>query len=182
MKNPGKKFEDVFKKSINKEKHLLLRIPDPPQSFIKSEYSKFSNENPCDFVLFDTETKLMCLLELKTTKYKSMNFQINKEDKQQKMIKYHQINSLTKFSNYDGVVAGFVFNFRDEDKKLERTYFQRVVDFNKMINNLDKKSFNEMDLLLNNAIKIHGIKKRVNYKWDIEGLLYNIVKEGMKYE
>lgn len=182
MKNPGKKFEDVFKKSINKEKHLLLRIPDPPQSFIKSEYSKFSNENPCDFVLFDTDTKLMCLLELKTTKYKSMNFQIDKEDKQQKMIKYHQINSLTNFSHYDGVVAGFIFNFRDEDKKLERTYFQRVVDFNNMINNLDKKSFNEMDLFLNNAIKIHGIKKRVNYKWDIEGLLYNIVKEGMKHE
>lgn len=176
MKNSGKKFEELFKNSVNREKHLLIRIPDPPQSFIKSEYSKFSNENPCDFILYDTDTNLMYLLELKTTKYKSMNFQLNEDDNQHKMIKYHQINSLTKYSKYNGVISGFVFNFRDEEHQIERTYFQNIIDFNNMVNKLDKKSFNEINLLTNNSIKINGNKKRVNYKWDVEKLLKIISK------
>ena len=40
-----------------------------------------------------------------------------------------------------------------------------------MVKAIGKKSFNEMDLLLNYAIKIVGTKKRVNYTWDIDSLL-----------
>ena len=40
-----------------------------------------------------------------------------------------------------------------------------------MIKKIGKKSFNEMDIILNGAIKVHGQKKRVRYRWDIESFL-----------
>lgn len=184
MKNAGKKFEETIKKSIETSTQFIIRLQDPPQSFIQSEYSKFSNQNPCDYILYDSQYRILMLLELKSTKYKSMNFQLNIDDKQNKMIKYHQIESLSKYSSYNGVLSGFLFNFRDEKNKIERTYFQNVIDFNKMISLLEKKSFNEIDLLMNNSIRLQGKKLRVNYIWDMKQLILDIrkQKEGMKHE
>ena len=110
-------------------------------------------------------------IECKSTKYKSMSFQIDKNDKSTKMIKYHQIDSLTDMSKYNGVRAGFILNFRDEVHNMERTYFQDIKDFNNMCKKINKQSFNEMDLILNGAIKIEGIKKRVHYTWNIDEFL-----------
>lgn len=167
----GKRFEDCFKKSIP-DNCLLIRLPDPPQAFSQSSLSKFSVKNPCDFILFDTNHHMLVPIELKTTKNKSMSFEdVNVKEQQSKMIHAHQIVGLTKFARYDNVVAGFLFNFRDEKNDCERCYFQRIEDFNKMVDAIDKKSFNEIDLLKNDAIKVDGIKKRVNYRWDIENLL-----------
>ena len=45
--------------------------------------------------------------------------------------------------------------------------------FEKMIKNLNKKSFNESDLLSCPHVVIHGIKQRVHYKWDIDGFLHS---------
>ena len=91
----------------------------------------------------------------------------------EKMIHKHQTISLLKFSEYEGVVAGFLFNFRhfeDSDKYNENTYFMEVNDFQNMCDKIDKKSFNEIDAILNGAIKISGSKKRTRYKWDLESL------------
>lgn len=90
------------------------------------------------------------------------------------MIHAHQIVGLTKFARYDNVVAGFLFNFRDEKNNCERCYFQMIEDFNEMVKGIDKKSFNELDLITNNAIKVNGEKKRVHYRWFIENLLDDI--------
>lgn len=89
------------------------------------------------------------------------------------MIHKHQINGLQEMSQINGVVAGFVFNFRNEKEKIETTQFQDVWDFFDMIESLDKKSFNEKDLLNQNPIQIYGKKKRVNYTWDMETFLKN---------
>ena len=41
-----------------------------------------------------------------------------------------------------------------------------------MIKKINKKSFNELDLLVDgNAIRIDGKKKRVYYSWDIDSFL-----------
>lgn len=170
----GKRFEDCFKKSIPDD-CLLIRLPDPPQAFSQSSLSKFSVKNPCDFILFDTKNRMLVPMELKTTKNKSMSFEdINIKEQQSKMIHAHQIIGLTKFAQYDNVVAGFLFNFRDEKNACERCYFQKIEDFNEMVKGIGKKSFNELDLITNNAIKVNGEKKRVHYRWFIENLLDDI--------
>ena len=170
-KNSGKVFEDNFKKSVP-DYCLLQRLNDSPQSFKQSNLTRFTPDNPCDFLLFDSISHILYCLELKTTKYKSISFEdINSNEPQNKMIHKHQILSLTKFSNYNHVIAGFLFNFRDEVNSVERTYFQDIASFNRMCSEINKFSFNEMDLIIYNSVKIDGKKKRVNYIWDIDKLL-----------
>ena len=103
-----------------------------------------------------------------------MTFQTDKNDKSSKMVKFHQIESLTDIQKYDGIIAGFFFNFRDEKNNMERTYFQSIIDFNRMKKEINKCSFNEMDLILYNSIKINGEKKRVHYRWDMDEFFKNM--------
>lgn len=97
---------------------------------------------------------------------------INIEEKQSsKMIHKHQILALLDYFKFDNVISGFIFNFRDEEKSIETTYFQSIDDFVSMVNSINKKSFNERDLLTHNSKKIKGVKKRVNYIWDLNSFL-----------
>ena len=171
-KNKGKVFEDAFKKSIPSY-CLLIRIPDPPHSWDREgSKSRFAVKNPCDFIMFDSYARNQYCLELKSTKAKSMTFDdVSLEKSEGKMVKKHQIEALTDFSRYPHVRAGFLFNFRDETNNVERTYYQDVTSFNEMTSRIDKKSFNEMDLILYNAVVVDGRRKRVNYVWDISSLM-----------
>ena len=90
------------------------------------------------------------------------------------MIRENQIKSLTKFANYDNVFPCFIFNFRDEDNHNDRCYCQHIEDFNKMISDINKKSFNEINLLKYGAIKLDGAKARIRWTWDVDGLLEKI--------
>ena len=76
------------------------------------------------------------------------------------MIHKHQINGLQEMSKINGVVSGFLFNFRDEKNNIERTYFQNIWDFFEMIEVLEKKSFNEKDLLKYSPTPIVGKSMR----------------------
>lgn len=167
--NAGKKFENIFKKSIPSY-CMVHRLKDSAQSYNNSENTKFSWNNPCDFFVFSSKQHLLYTLELKSTKQKSISFQRDKDDKISRMIPYHQIQSLEKMSKYDGIISGFIFNFRDTKKDIERTYFQNIMDFKRMIQFTTKNSINEVDLNFNNAIKIEGIKVRVNYTWNLDSL------------
>lgn len=170
-KNAGKIFEQQFKISIP-DYCLVYRLKDSAQSFNQSNLTRFTWDNPCDFFLFDSTKSVLYCLELKSTKNKYMTFEnINEEDPDNKMIHKHQILSLLDFSKFNNVWSGFVFNFRDEVNKIERTYFQDIKSFNIMCKTINKASFNEMDLILNGAVKIDGKKKRVNYTWDIDKFL-----------
>lgn len=170
-KNSGKVFEQQFKISVPSY-CLLHRLRDSAQSFNQSNLTRFTWDNPCDFFLFDSVSHILYCLELKTTKYKYMTFEdIDSDEPQNKMIHKHQILSLLEFAKFENVMAGFIFNFRDEEHNMERTYFQDVVSFNKMCKAINKSSFNEMDLILNGAIKINGAKKRVKYVWNIDEFL-----------
>lgn len=174
MQNSGKIFENQFKKSVP-DYCLLQRLNDSPQSFNQSNLTRFAPKNPCDFFLFDDRLQVLHCWELKTTKYKSISFEkIDIEEKQNKMIHKHQILALIDFSKFENVDAGFLFNFRDEKNNLERTYYQNIKDFMVMYKKINKQSFNELDLLTNNAIKLDGAKKRIHYTWNVDKLLQDI--------
>ena len=172
-KNSGKIFEDAIKASIP-EHCLLIRLPDPPQSFGRSEHLRFSRPNPCDYICHNSEDGKLWCLELKTTSGKSISFEnIYSDKKESRMIHKHQTLGLLEFSKHNRVVSGFLFNFRLSEgtpEYDEHTYFMEVNDFQKMCDSIGKKSFNEKDIMLYTAIPLAGIKKKVRFVWDIDTL------------
>lgn len=171
MKNVGKIFEDQFKKSIPDYCHLT-RLNDPPQSYVQSHKTSFSNTNPYDFEMFDTQNRLLYCFELKSTKKNYVSFEdITLDEQPQRLIKKHQILGLLKSSKYNYTYAGFLMNFRDEKNQMERTYFLNIKDFMRFYNITTKHSINELDVLCFGGIKIDGEKQRKYYLWDVDGLI-----------
>ena len=171
-KNTGKNFETVFKSSA--PPYLkITRIPDPPQSFTKRSDTRFSKKNPYDFEAFDSVHRINYCLELKSVKQKYLTYHTcekDEEDEKGANIQWHQIDGLTKVSEYDNVIAGFLLNFRlDNGEQL--LYFLNIKDFHKFRKNTNKKSLNIMDVVLSGGIKINGEKKRVNYNWNLDEFL-----------
>ena len=170
MISDGKKFENHFKESIP-EDVMYYRCPDPPQSF--NNTARFSWKNKCDCFLYNYP--LLFTFELKSTKEKYFTVEMSKDEEGKKMIHWHQIQGLKEYSQYEGVVAGFILNFRinqdDKDKYTELTYFIHIDDFLRMMKEVNKKSFTILDLLNYNPVKIESIKKRINFKYDVGSFL-----------
>ncbi len=171
MKNTGKIFEEDFKKSVP-DYCLIHRLYDPPQAFVQNKKTKFSHKNPCDFLVYSGKSHFLWAIECKSTGYKSMSYEdFNSNIEENKLIHKHQIIGLLKFAQYNGVKAGFMLNFRSDDKNSQRLYFMDINKFVNMCERIHKKSFNEIDLLQNGAIKISGEKQRTRWKWDIKNLI-----------
>ena len=58
-----------------------------------------------------------------------------------------------------------MINFRNKNND---TYFIEICDFNQMLSELNKKSFNIKDLENNNAIYIDSECKKVNHIYNVE--------------
>lgn len=174
MKNVGKIFEESVKQSMP-DYVLLIRLNDSPQAFKQSKLTRFTPKNPFDYICFDTQSKTLFCLELKSTSNKYMGFEdINSNEEQNSMVHKHQILGLLKCSAYPNVISGFLLNFRLTDNEL--TYFIEINQFQKMCESINKKSFNIMDLVLHGAIKISGYKKRTRWYWDIDTFLKSQLK------
>lgn len=194
-KNAGKVFEEQFKNSCP-DYCFVFRLKDSATSFKPGAYD-FSWNNPCDFLMFNTREQELYGVECKSTMSKSMSFEdVTRKDKRQGMIKHHQIKGLREMAEFEHINAGFLLNFRtieiddydDEDEVgeiIQRTYFMPIANFEYMCYNIGKKSFNEIDLIKNGAIKVMGQRLRVNYRWDIEGMIEKINernKESKEYD
>lgn len=145
--NPGKQFEKDFYASV------------PPDIFVyrmKDDSLGFAGvRNPCDFILYKTPN--IYLLELKSHKGKSIPFTA---------IQSNQIESLYRFSFIDGVVAGFVLNFRD----VNETYFVDAVFAYHFYKAGERKSYS-LDWVRDNGILIPQELKRTRFKYDLSSLL-----------
>lgn len=164
--NTGKRFEADFKKSIPSYA-LLYRLPDSAQAFGGGGNLRFSSKNPFDFLLWDSRRHILYALELKTVEGGSISFERSKEEKG--VIHYHQIMGLSEWNKYDGVKCGFIIEFR----KIEKTVFIDIDEFNKLINLVNKKSFNYKDLE-NYKIcytTIGQVKARTRYTYKVDEFL-----------
>lgn len=175
MKNVGKQFEQDFSKSIP-EYAMLYRLPDSAQSFGGSSTLRFSRKSPFDFFLWDSKRRVLYALENKTVAGKSISFE--KENCENGLIHYHQIQGLNSCNKYEGTVCGFIIFFRE----IETTIFLYIDSFNEIIKNSIKKSLNYDDIAKSGVpyILIPQTKKRTRYVYDIESLLskaYFIEKE-----
>lgn len=171
-KNEGKNFETLFKS--NAPSYLkIIRIPDPPQSFTKRADTRFSKKNPYDFEAYDSIHRISYSFELKSTSQKYLTYHMCEQDEKEEksaMIKWHQIDGLTKASEYDNCISGFMCHFRlDNGEQL--LYFLDIKDFNKFRTSTNKHSINIIDISLNGGIKINGEKLRKNFRWDLDEFL-----------
>lgn len=167
----GKQFEDNFKKSAPNYT-LSYRPPDSAQGFDVGSTNKlrFSRHSPCDLMVFDGIRNLFLTLELKTFQG-SCSFERDKNEKVKKNIHYHQIKSLKDFAQYNRVISGLVLDFRSSDN----TYFLNINQWDDFISHIEKKSFNEKDLLeYASPILIHKEKLKVNYRYDLESFLNDV--------
>ena len=173
--NDGKKFENAWKTSVDRAGYFYHRLKDSAQSFGGTNNLRFSSKNPYDCFVF-SGNKLYAI-ELKSTKGTFFSFWRSdfedKEKHQTFMIHKHQIEGLDHARNYKNVIAGFVLNFRDTTN---HTYFWDIKDFLNCTNNLDKKSFNEADVIKNNGLLINQTLKKVNYEYDVSKFVIDCIK------
>lgn len=156
-------------------KVYYCRLNDPAQSFNKTDALRFSPKNPYDcFIYF---FPALFTFELKSTKGTLITFwREDFEDKTKKqtfMIKKNQVLGLNKSNQSMGIISGFILNFR----KTNHTYFLHIEDFNDMVRDLDKKSFNENDVVNNGGYLIEQKLKRVKYTYNIEGFVKEMQKK-----
>lgn len=168
-KNVGKVFEEQWKKSTP-DYALLYRLPDAAQSFGGSSKLRFSSKNPFDYLLWDSKRRILFALELKTVSGTSISFERDKDE--EKEIHFHQIQGLNQWNKYDGIVCGFIIEFR----KIAKTVFIDIEQFNRIIELIPKKSFNYNDL---GTYKIeHTIisqkKARTRYTYGVDEFLSTI--------
>ena len=178
--NMGKIFESNFKTAVQKAKEgeiFIYRIKDTDTSYNHTETSKYTHNNLCDYFMY--YNGILYALELKSTCYKSIGFELDPK-KPQKMIKSHQIEGLTKLIPYEGIVAGFVFNFRDEDRGDEQTYFMRIEDFNEFVYNTDKKSINAGDIVIYGGILVENTKQRKWFTYNVDKMIEDIKEEFLE--
>ncbi len=163
--NAGKIFEQDFQKSVPKDA-LIIRIPDAAQAFHNTAL-RFSVKNPCDFILWNPPTSTLYFLELKTVDAKYISFERRESD--YGTVHVHQTNSLTKFHSYGNCISGLVIEFR----KLEKTIFLPIDEYNKLIEQITKRSFN-FDDLEKYGVKYYIIPQKLlktHYRYDIESFL-----------
>ncbi|MBQ2396114.1 MAG: Holliday junction resolvase RecU [Bacteroidales bacterium] len=167
--NTGKRFEADFKKSIPSYA-LLYRLPDSAQVFSRSNNLRFSLKNPFDYLMWDSKKHILYALELKTVAGKSITFERNKDEN--KEIHFHQIQGLNQWDKYEGIVCGFIIEFR----KLEKTIFINIKDFNRIIDLIPKKSFNYNDLDIYNIKHtiISQKKARTRFTYGVNEFLETI--------
>ena len=159
--NEGKKFEEDIKKSIP-DNVYCYRIKDPAQSFGRdSKFTRFSLKNECDFFFY--KKPILIAAELKSNQGTSISFAKEKGEKGD--IKYDQIVFLSSAQRF-GIKAGFILNYRRTDT----TYWICISDFITFIENTEKKSINEKDLIEYNAVIIPARKKIKRNTYDLSFL------------
>jgi hypothetical protein len=170
--NDGKIFERQIKLSAENQGILICRLNDTDLSWMKNRETRFTAQNPCDFIMYQYPN--IFFLELKSTIYNSISIQT--DEKGSGMIKLHQINSLVHMGQYDGSNAGFILNFHQKDSVEETTYYLSIQDFSNFLAENDKKSINKLDIINYGGIILDQTLKRTRYMYNIQKMIEDIRK------
>ena len=171
-KSVGKVFEENWKNSVP-DNIWIYRPPDAAQSFNQNSSLRFSRKSPCDYMMFNGEY-LFCL-ELKSVAGKSISFE--RTEKDNGTIHYHQIKYLKNCLKYRNLIPGLVIDFRGTGN----TWFLHIRDWDRLVDSISKKSFNEVDLLsYSNPFLIDKKKLKTNYRYDITAIFNSILENNRR--
>ena len=76
---------------------------------------------------------------------------------------------------FKNVISGLVLDFREGN-----TYWINIKDFLKFLEESNKKSINEKDLMNYDSVVINKKIMRINYKYDICEMLERIIKKEIQ--
>ena len=174
-KNYGKNLEMDLKTSAKEQGIFFYRIKDVNPMFLKPKASVSKN----DYDSFIYRKPNLFPTEFKSTAQKSISFD-------EKIIKSHQIKALTNAATYEGLIAGFIFNFREYSNQ---TYFVHIEDFNKIKYIADNgitdhtyeskinKSSIGLDTCREVGVEIKNVKKKVKYRYYIGQMLDELAEK-----
>ena len=152
--NEGKKFEEDFKKSMDKYNIWNYRLRDSSGSWSNSNGTRFTPKNICDYIAYNNGG--LYLLELKSHKGTSLPYTA---------ISDYQLKGLSNI-DYPGIKAYFIINMRDKEK----TYAIEAQKIKKYIETSERKSI-PISFMDDEGVEIKGIKKRSRYEYDVGKLL-----------
>lgn len=169
-------FEEDIQKSCEKLVIFNDRIKDvfiPPDLRNRIRVPK----NKYDLYIY--AKPYLLATELKSINAKSINV------KDPKIIKPHQIDSLLWADQFNGVISGFIFNFRASNNN---TYFVHIQDFINYLDVIDGRVENKYENKINKSsipvgicdeigVKIDHQKKRTRYHYDIKNFMKDIAKK-----
>lgn len=183
----GKQFEKDWKDSYKSSKHFYMRLKDTAK-WLQGSGSKFTPDNPCDAI--QHTMPFLWLLELKSTKAASVSFNPYikgesspmdkpKNKKTNVMIKANQVKELNKAVEYQGVIAGFIINFRERKLKTKTSdnecFFIHIKDFMDFAMKTGKSSISQDDCM-QIGIKIESVKLKTNYRYKINEFVATATK------
>lgn len=174
-KNSGKKFESSVESACKKRRIFYFRIRDVNPAALKSMFA--IPKNKYDSLIY--YKKHLFAIEMKSVNAKSISFS-------ESMIKENQIKNLQEASTYDGVIAGFLFNFR---KDVNKTYFVNVFDFIKYKECAESESCGDtykgrlnrssipISICEEIGIELKSRLKKVNYDYYISEMLDEVIEK-----
>lgn len=171
--NHGSRFQEDIQNSAAKQNVWFMRIKDVNIPFKYRAFIKVP-QNEYDSLLFYKQ--YLFAVELKSTQNKSISFSEN-------IIRPHQIENLHKASQYDGIIAGFLMNFREYDNK---TYFipiEKFIEYRNVAQNNLKHTYRSkvnkasipLDICKEIGFEIFNVKKRTRYRYYITDLLEQLI-------
>lgn len=174
-KNEGKLFEEDVQQSCKEQDIFFYRIKDVNPMFLKPNTRVSKN----DYDSFVYKKPNLFPIEFKSTKSKSISYD-------DKIIKKHQIQALSDAVKYEGLIAGFIFNFRESDNF---TVFVHINDFlhikylseNQIKDHTYKSKLNKssigIDICKEVGIEVKHMKKKVRNRYYIKSLLDELIKK-----
>ncbi len=174
-KNPGKEFEQQFKDAANEQGLYFYRIKDVNPMFLKKNARVSKN----DFDSFMYKKPYLFALEFKSTGQKSISFS-------EKIIKKHQIEALEEASKYEGIIAGFIFNFRESDNytcfiPIERFLEYKHIAENEINDHTYKSKLNKSSIPIGICreigFEVVNVKKKKKYRYYINLLLDELINK-----
>lgn len=170
----GARFQTDIETSCKEQDIFFHNIKDvflPPDVRRRVRLPK----NKYDSILYSNGN--LFPMELKTTDKKSISFS-------ESVIKQHQIENLEEASKFEGVIPGFLLNFREQPENL--TYFIHIKDFIKYKDFAESQSEHpyrcrkgkkingasiSLDICQEIGVEVLSIKKQVNYRYFVKTLI-----------
>jgi penicillin-binding protein-related factor A (putative recombinase) len=175
LSKEGKEFEQSIETSAAEQSIFYFRVRDvnlPPDVRMRVKLP----QNKYDSLLFYKHH--LFTVEMKSTKSKSVSFS-------ESIIKQHQIDNLLEATKYDGVIAGFLFNFREPENK---SYFVHISEFVKYKhiaeNQLEhtyqskiNKSSIPIGICQEIGIELRNVKKVKKYRYYLKMLFDELIEK-----
>lgn len=162
MTNLGKRFEENWRKSVPNDV-FYYRFRDSVSSYYGGNQNlRFSASNIADCMLYDTNSKELCLCELKNHKGKSLPLTCIASNK----TKEKQISDLFEANTFNGVSSYIIVFFSD----VERCFALPIENFLSFRLYEDRKSI-PIEYFEKFAMEIEVTKLKTNYRFNIAGWL-----------